>query len=160
MGANAQEKTNELKRPDWQWYLLLLLLFTVLVLGVLVALPSQNSSLALIFGMVGFSIAFAIHYFDVSVGLNAILIQEPDQKKCHKLRMIEYKIVSCGMLVLTGGLSILLAAGISMFFRDCQWFFIAVYIFGALLLIFGVAKYVFCQRDWPRKAKGIVENQL
>lgn len=146
------------RRPDWQWYFLLLLLVAVLVIGLLVAL-SQDAPFPLLFAVAAFSIAFAIHYFAVSIGLNGVFIQESDLSKRAKLCEIEYDIVSSGMLVLSGGLFILLAGGIGMLLRDSRWVFLTTYIIGALLLILGVARYALCQRGWPRKAQEVVDNQ-
>jgi len=151
--------TSESKqRPFWQWPLLLLLLCAVLSVGGWVAV-SHDSPFPLLLAVAMFSIAFAIHYFSVSIGLNGVFIRESDKKKRGKLREIEYSIVSSGMLVLAGGLFILLAAGVGMLFEDCSpWFFVSVYIFGALLLIIAVTRYAMCQRKWPRKAQEIVEK--
>jgi len=157
----------EKRRPMWQWCLLLLIFLAVLIVGFLSILLCQNFPFAVLFAITGFSIAFAIHYFGVSTGLNTIYIRTEDPETRYQLRKIEYDIVTSGMLVLSGGLFILLAGGFGMLLVESLRishvptliFTLFFYIIGALLLLFGVARYVFCQRGWPRKAQEIIEKK-
>lgn len=152
---------NERKRPEFQWDFIRLLLLAVLGLGFFsIVRPSFQSSFPYSFlsAISAFSIAFAIHYFAVSIGINGVYIRESDPNKRSNLRDIEYDIVTSAMCVLSGGLIILLAGGIGIFLQDHRIILSCVYCFGAAMLFFGTLRYTRWQRSWPRKAQKIIEN--
>lgn len=153
----------EQKRPYYQWEWLRILLLAVLCLGAVGIVSNANLRypLPLLFAVVAFSIAFAIHYFAVSIAINSVYIKEPDQKKRMELRNnIEYPIVGSGMCVLAGGLLILLAGGIGICWNDFRWVSLSFYCIGAGLLFFGVYRYTKWQRGWPKDVQRIIGNQL
>jgi hypothetical protein len=140
---------------DWLWRLLLLpLLLAVLILGLYVTLcrPEQFPYLL---GVGGFSIAYAIHFFAVSIALCGIYIREKEEYIFRELWQKEYRVVTSAMCSLAGGLGIILAGGLCAVGSAIA---IWVYVAAGTLLFVSVLKYVLRERRWPREAREILYN--
>lgn len=156
------------RRSAWQKYLLLTLLICVLVGGYILLTPilpevkqSEDIRYTLFFAIVSFSIAFAIHYFSVSIALCNLIIRAKKPEVRRQLRELEYSIVSSGLLVLAGGLTLLLAGASSLLIRFNLFPFpicesspcvAVIYTIGAIILFSGYVRYTFGQSGWPRAA--------
>lgn len=147
-------------RPIKEYRWLSGLLFCVLLAGFAVIWVRKNPYIFL-FAISAFSIAYAIHFFSISIGIVGIFVrmEEKDRSKIEDLRSVEYEIVSCGLRVLGGGLGILLSGGISLLVGECflsKFLTSIVYIPAAYILASNVSKYQLSikpegLRGWPWK---------
>lgn len=138
---------------DWLWWFLLLpLLFAVLILGLYVTL-CRPEKFPYLLGVGGFSIAYAIHFFSVSVALCGVYIREDEDHKFLELWQKEYRVVTSAMCALAGGLGIILAGGLCAVGSAIA---IWVYVVAGTLLFVSVLKYVIHERRWPREAREIM----
>lgn len=154
------QKTNSDKPSShdllW-WFLLIPLLFIALSLGALLIIKKYEGRYPYLLGIGAFSIAYAIHFLAVSCTLCGLYIKEDRESSIYReLRDLEYRIVTSGMLVLSGGLGIILAGGL--YSINCE-FTLYVYFAAAILLFVSVLKYVFLERSWPREAMNIFEKK-
>lgn len=158
MSKNNQKTNND--KPSshdllW-WFLLIPLLLIVLSLGAFLIIKHEGLYPYLL-GIGAFSIAYAIHFLAVSCTLCSLYIKEDRENITYlKFRDLEYRIVTSGMLVLSGGLGIILAGGLySINFE----FTLCVYLVAAILLFVSVLKYVLFERRWPREAMNIFKEK-
>lgn len=153
---------SKLSSHDWLWRLLLLpLLFLVLVVGLYVVScrPNQFSYL---FGVAAFSIAYALHFFSVSIALCGVYMKGVDDTKFKQLHQKESSVVTSAMCALAGGLGILLSGGLcAIGYAPNLWCFpmiALIYVASAMLLFGSVVRYVFTQRNWPREVRDILNG--
>ena len=99
-----------LKCRGISYAVLLFLLGVVWVSGFPISWLSSTGFIYL-FAISGFSIAYAIHFFSISIGINGVLLRGAVPRE-NTIRNVEHDIVSRGLCVLGGGLGILLAGGI------------------------------------------------
>jgi uncharacterized integral membrane protein len=148
---------------NWLWWLLLLpLLLAVLLVGLYVVCckPTQFPYL---FGVAAFSIAYALHFFSVSIALCGVYVQrDVDYTKYKKLHQKESSVVTSAMCALAGGLGILLSGGLcAIGYTRNLWCFPvipSIYIASAILLFGSVLRYVLTQRHWPREVRDILNG--
>lgn len=154
---NSPEEIMEWEqRPPWHWWLLSVLLGGVLLCGIWTVVPEKPP--IYLFAIAGFSIAYAIHFLAVSIGINGVILRiggEPralqNPEICGKIcdiRRRELKIVSCGMSVLAGGLLVLLSGGLFLVFES-RCLTRVIYCLGALWIFLAILYYVRNQRHWP-----------
>jgi len=155
------------QRPIAAYVFLLLALCFVLVVGFLAILLVPRASVYL-FGISGFSIAYAIHFFSISIGLVGTFLRLEDAvpDKVQALQGdVEYEIVGCGLWILGGGLGILLSGGILLLAEEIPQLKIVAevcYLLGASILAYNVGRYQLGPdrlRAWPAKAINILWNK-
>lgn len=149
------------------------ILFALLSLVVLCGFPAiwySPKAYVYLFGISGFSIAYAIHFFSISIGINGVLLRsEQAQPIVCRICDVEHAIVGHGLGVLGGGLGILFSGGILLLLTEskifgipwiCKIFWLLklltmlVYLAGALGLVINVWRYYFYPyeeplRRWP-----------
>lgn len=146
---------------DTSYAFLLFLLGLVWVSGFPIIWCSPCSpGFVYLFAMSGFSIAYAIHFFSISIGLNGVLLKQPDSRE-KRIRAVERDIVCRGLWVLGGGLGILLAGGILLLARSkvlnetyVMMLATVVYFVAGLCLVLNVWRYYFrrfCPRGYLRR---------
>jgi len=153
---------SKLSSHDWLWRLLLLpLLLSVLLVGLYVVC-CKSTQFPYLFGVAAFSIAYALHFFSVSIALCGVYMKEVDDTKFKQLRQKESSVVTSAMCALAGGLGILLSGGLcGIGYAPNLWCFPvipSIYIASAILLFGSVLRYVFTQRHWPRDARDILNG--
>ncbi|OGX37543.1 MAG: hypothetical protein A3C36_04845 [Omnitrophica WOR_2 bacterium RIFCSPHIGHO2_02_FULL_52_10] len=147
-------QTNSPNNPSHNrlWgFLLLPLLAVVLFLGLYIILFKMERFPYLL-GIAAFSIAYALHFFAVSIALCGVYIREDNDNRFERLRQKERRIVTSAMYALAGGLGILFAGGLCAI--GCSiavWFYAPA----AILLFVSVLKYVLFERGWPREVRDI-----
>jgi len=153
---NTTSDTMLLPSHNLLWWLLLIpFLVANLSVGgfVVFCKPEQGT---LLFATGAFSFAYALHILSVSVALCGLQINATDNERFQQLRKLEHKIVTCGMFVLGGGMTLVLAASCCVL----GWS-IARYIFvvGVVLQLYGVLCYVLSERRWADTARAIVRSR-
>lgn len=143
-------------RPRWHWGVLSVLLFLVLALGFWAV--AVGGSPAYLFAIAGFSIAYAIHFLAVSIGINGVILRigagtgalrDPEiSGQIRYMRHRELRIVGAGMGVLAGGLLVLLSSGIFLV-TGSKLFSGVMYGLGASVIFVAIVYYVRKQRGWP-----------
>ena len=149
----------EPKRPRWQWIILSFVLIVVLVVGILAILIDGNNKGAIyLFATAAFSIAYALHFLSVSIGINGVLLGQKDEIIRDEIRKkAEYPIVTSGMKALGGGLGILLSGGL-LLLTESILYSALVYFAGAFFLAWSVLKYAWTLRGWPRIILNIISG--
>jgi hypothetical protein len=157
--VDIRDKGSEMKkRPWWQWPALSAILVLVLLLGLAaIIFADKNKAYVYLFAAAGFSIAYAIHFFSVSIGIQGVILRQslsPKDRKEIRDR-VEYGISGSGMLVLAGGLIVLFSGGILLVTGSPVVTGI-IYVLGGFCLIWAILRFVFIQRHWPGEILKIV----
>jgi len=151
-------------RPIAPYVFLLAALCCVLLVGFL-AILSVPRAYVYLFGISGFSIAYAIHFFSISIGLVGAFLRLTENEKDRVQALqgdVEYEIVGCGLWILGGGLGILLSGGILLLAEKTPQLKIVAevcYLLGAFILAYNVGRYQLGRsrlRAWPGKALRIL----
>lgn len=137
------------KRPKWHWLLLSAIFVLVLICGLLTIILADKAYVY-VFAVAGFSIAYAIHFLSVSIGINGVILRSglPARDRKQIRNRVEYGIVGSGMQVLAGGLIVLLSGGILLVTGSALLTGL-IYVIGGFFLIWAIFRYAFKQRHWP-----------
>jgi len=159
------------ERPLKEYWIPFLLLFIVCLIGILGIWLGENGHVFL-FAISGFSIAYSIHFFSISLGITGALFrvakEAPDA--INQLREVEYEIVGCGLKVLSGGLGVLLSGGILLVINSNQcpmWWRLlptVAYLLASIYLVWNVGLYQLAGdpeslRGWPTKTLRILKDR-
>jgi len=138
------------KRPNWQWLLILGLLLANLIAG-LFALKKGETGYIIAVGAI--SLAFSLHYFDVSVAIHSVRFQYPGEAKLEPLKQLSFRVVNHAMLCLTGGLTVILSVALHKLIPTLSY---VAYVLGAVAILATICIYQLKVRRWPEE----IENML